>query len=154
MHTTKRAPSQHVSSNLRSCLLSHQVFVGFTLFSVVYNLLSLDIYPRNLLVNLHDVWGYILGVFYRETSQTFLARYSGLTTQWVLSNYGFLLGSLYEKKNWKDLVFNNALPKSLTITQIACLKAKPKLYNNMVYRQFIMIPVVLIDATNYKCITT
>ena len=68
----------------------------------------------------------------------------------------FLLDSLSEKKIEEDLVFNNALPKSSTITQIACLKAKPKLHNGMVYRQFIMIPVVLIDVTNYvyKCITT
>ena len=64
--------------------------------------------------------------------------------------------SSYEKNIGEDLVFNNALPKSLIITQIASLKAKPKLHNGMVYRQFIMIPVVLIGATNYvyKCITT
>ena len=76
--------------------------------------------------------------------------------QWVISNNGFRSDSLYEKKIGEDLVFNNALPKSLTITQVACLKAKPKLHNGMVYRQFIMIPVVLIDATNYvyKWITT
>ena len=69
---------------------------------------------------------------------------------------GFRSDSLYEKKIGEDLVFNNALPKSLTITQVGCLKAKPKLHNGMVYRQFIMIPVVLIDATNYvyKCIRT
>ena len=77
---------------------------------------------------------------------------------WAISNNGFLSDSLYEKKIGEDLVFNNALPLSLTITQVACLKAKPKLHNGMVYRQFIimMIPVVLIDATNYvyKCITT
>ena len=71
-------------------------------------------------------------------------------------NYGFLLDSLYEKKIGEDLVFSNALLKFFTITQIACLKAKPKLHNGMVYRQFIMIPLVLIDETNYvyKCITT
>ena len=76
--------------------------------------------------------------------------------QWAISNNGFLSDSLYEKKIWEDLVFNNALPKSLTIAQVACLNAKPKLHNGMVYRQFIKIPVVLIDATNYvyKCITT
>ena len=77
--------------------------------------------------------------------------------QWAISNNGFRSDSLYEKKIGEDLVFNNALPKSLTITQVACPKAKPKLHNGiMVYRQFIMIPVVLIDATNYvyKCITT
>ena len=76
---------------------------------------------------------------------------------WAISNNGFRSDSLYEKKIGEDLVFNNALPlKSLTITQVACLKAKPKLHNGMVYRQFIMIPVVLINATNYvyKCITT
>ena len=75
---------------------------------------------------------------------------------WAISNNGFRSDSLYEKKIWEDLVFNNALPKSLTITQVTCLKAKPKLHNGMVYGQFIMIPVVLIDATNYvyKCITT
>ena len=74
----------------------------------------------------------------------------------AISNDGFRSDSLYEKKIGEDLVFNNALPKSLTITQVGCLKAKPKLHNGMVYRQFIMIPVVLIDATNYvyKCITT
>ena len=61
-----------------------------------------------------------------------------------------------KRKSGRDLVFNNALPKSLTITQVGCLKAKPKLHNGVVYRQFIVIPVVLIDATNYvyKCITT
>ena len=53
--------------------------------------------------------------------------------QWAISNNGFLLDSLYEKKIGEDLVFNNALPKSLTITQIACLKAKAKLHNGMVY---------------------
>ena len=61
--------------------------------------------------------------------------------QWAISNNGFRSDSLYEKKIGEDLVFNNALPKSLTITQVACLKAKPKLHNGMVYRQFIMIPV-------------
>ena len=78
------------------------------------------------------------------------------TNHWAISNNGFRSDSLYEKKIGEDLVFNNALPKSLTITQVACLKAKPKLHKGMVYRQFIMIPVVLIDATNYvyKCITT
>ena len=70
-----------------------------------------------------------------------------LIIQWTISNNGFRSDSLYEKKIGEDLVFNNALPKSLTITQVACLKAKPKLHNGMVYRQFIMIPVVLIDAT-------
>ena len=65
------------------------------------------------------------------------------------TNCGFLLDSLYQKKIGEDLVFNNALPKYLTITQITWLKAKPKLHNGMVRRQFIMIPVVLIDATNY-----
>ena len=76
--------------------------------------------------------------------------------QWAISNNGFLSDSLYEKKIGEDLVFNNTLPKSLTITQVVCLKAEPKLHNGRVYRQFIMIPVVLIDATNfvYKCITT
>ena len=76
--------------------------------------------------------------------------------QWAISNNGCLSDSLYKKKIWEDLVFNNALPKSLTIAQVACLEAKPKLHNGMVYRQFIKIPVVLIDATNYvyKCITT
>ena len=62
-----------------------------------------------------------------------------------------------KRKIGEDLgFFYNALPKYLTITQIACPKAKPKLHNGMVYRQFIMLPVVLIDATNYvyKCITT
>ena len=75
---------------------------------------------------------------------------------WAISNNGFRSDSLYEKKIGEDLVFNNALPKSLTIAEVGCLKAKPKLHNSMVYRQFIMIPVVLIDATNYvyKCITT
>ena len=79
-----------------------------------------------------------------------------MLTQWAISNNGFLSDSLYEKKIWEDLVFNNALPKSLTIAQVACLKAKPNSHNGMVYRQFIKIPVVLIDATNYvyKCITT
>ena len=72
-----------------------------------------------------------------------------LRIQWAISNNGFRSDSLYEKKIGEDLVFNNALPKSLTITQVGCLKAKPKLHNGMVYRQFIMIPVVLIDATNY-----
>ena len=62
--------------------------------------------------------------------------------QWAISNNGFRSDSLYEKKIGEDLVFNDALPKSLTITQVACLKAKPKLYNGMVYRQVIMIPVV------------
>ena len=77
-------------------------------------------------------------------------------TQWAISNNGFRSDSLYEKKIGVDLVFNNAIPKSLTIAQVACLKAKPKLHNSMVYRQFMKIPVVLIDATNYvyKCITT
>ena len=70
-------------------------------------------------------------------------------TQWAISNNGSRSDSLYEKKIGEDLFFNNALPKSLTITQVTCLKAKPKLHNGMVYRQFIMIPVVLIDATNY-----
>ena len=38
----------------------------------------------------------------------------------------------------------------------ASIKANPKLHNDMVYRQFIMIPVVLIDATKYEyeCITS
>ena len=91
-----------------------------------------------------------------ESNPSFL-RIRGFThTHWAISNYGFLLDSLYGKKIGEDLVFNNALPKSLTITQIACLKAKPNLHNGMVYRQFITIPVALIDATNYvyKCITT
>ena len=81
---------------------------------------------------------------------------SSTCIQWAISNNGFRSDSLYEKKIGEDLVFNNALPKSLTITQVTCLKAKPKLHNGMVYRQFIMIPVALIDATNYvyKCITT
>ena len=61
----------------------------------------------------------------------------------AISNYGLLLDSLYEQKIGEDLVFNNSLPKSLTITKIACLKAKPKLRKGMVYRQFIMIPVVV-----------
>ena len=75
---------------------------------------------------------------------------------WAISNNGFRSDSFYEKKIGEDLVFNNALPKSLTIPQVACLKAKPKLHNGMVHRQFIIIPVVLIDATNYvyKCIAT
>ena len=60
------------------------------------------------------------------------------------------------KKNRGGFSYDNALPKSLTITQIACPKAKPKLHNGMVFRQFIMIPVVLIDANSYgyKCIST
>ena len=44
--------------------------------------------------------------------------------QWAISNYCFLLDSLYEKKIGEDLVFNSALTKSLTITQIACLKPR------------------------------
>ena len=68
----------------------------------------------------------------------------------------FLSDSLYEKKIGEDVFFNNALPKSLTIKQVACQKAKPNLRTGVVYRQFIKIPVVLIDATNYvyECITT
>ena len=80
---------------------------------------------------------------------------TNMRKHWAISNNGFLSDSLYEKKIGEDLVFNNALPKSLTITQVACLKAKPNCIT-VWYRQFIMIPVVLIDATNYvyKCITT
>ena len=40
---------------------------------------------------------------------------------WAISNYGFLLDSLYEKKIGEDLVFNNSFSKSLTLTQIARL---------------------------------
>ena len=48
-------------------------------------------------------------------------------THWAITNNGFRSDSLYEKKIAEDLVFNDALPKSLTITQVACLKAKPKI---------------------------
>ena len=91
-----------------------------------------------------------------ESNPSFLRIRRFTHTHWAISNNGFLLDSLYGKKIGEDLVFNNAFPKSLTITQIACLKTKPKLHNGMVYRQFIMIPLALIDATNYvyKCIAT
>ena len=61
------------------------------------------------------------------------SHYQTASIQWAISNNGFRSDSLYEKKIGEDLVFNNALPKSLTITQVACLKAKPKLHNGAVW---------------------
>ena len=80
-------------------------------------------------------------------------------TKWAISNYGFLLDNLYEKKIGEDLVFNNALPKSLTIIQTECLKAKPKLHNHENVYGILTIHNDFrgfIDATTYvyKCIMT
>ena len=45
----------------------------------------------------------------------------------AISNNGFHLDSLYEKKIEEDLVFNNALPKSLTINTSRVSKGKTKI---------------------------
>ena len=47
--------------------------------------------------------------------------------QWAISNNGFRSDSLYEKKIGEDLVFNNALPKSLTINTSRVSKGKTKI---------------------------
>ena len=47
--------------------------------------------------------------------------------QWAISNNGFCSDSLYEKKIGEDLVFNNALPKSLTINTSRVSKGKTKI---------------------------
>ena len=50
-----------------------------------------------------------------------------ITTQWAISNNCFRSDSLYEKKIEEDLVFNNALPKSLTINTSRVSKGKTKI---------------------------
>ena len=45
----------------------------------------------------------------------------------AISNNGFRSDSLYEKKIGEDLVFNNALPKSLTINTSRVSKGKTKI---------------------------
>ena len=79
-----------------------------------------------------------------------IAQLQIMVFSWIVSSI--------ENRGWfrLQIVFDNGSPKYLTITQIAWLNAIPKLHNVIIYRQFIMIPVVLIDATNYvgKCITT
>ena len=47
--------------------------------------------------------------------------------RWAISNNGFRSDSLYEKKIGEDLVFNNALPKSLTINTSRVSKGKTKI---------------------------
>ena len=47
--------------------------------------------------------------------------------QWAISNNGFRSDSLYEKKIVVDLVFNNALAKSLTINTSRVSKGKTKI---------------------------
>ena len=61
-------------------------------------------------------------------------RYGTRTTQhkctirqWAISNNGFRSDSLYEKKIGEDLVFDNALPKSLTINTSRVSKGKTKI---------------------------
>ena len=49
------------------------------------------------------------------------------TAVWAISNNGFRSDSLYEKKIGEDLVFNNALPKSLTINTSRVSKGKTKI---------------------------
>ena len=49
------------------------------------------------------------------------------TVHWAISNNGFRSDSLYEKKIGEDLVFNNALPKSLTINTSRVSKGKTKI---------------------------
>ena len=46
---------------------------------------------------------------------------------WAISNNGFRSDSFYEKKIGEDLVFNNALPKSLTINTSRVSKGKTKI---------------------------
>ena len=46
---------------------------------------------------------------------------------WAISNNGFRSDSLYEKKIGEDLVFNNALPKSLTINTSRMSEGKTKI---------------------------
>ena len=50
-----------------------------------------------------------------------------MSLQWAISNNGFRSDSLYEKKIGEDLVFNNALPKSLTINTSRVSKGKTKI---------------------------
>ena len=45
----------------------------------------------------------------------------------AISNNGFRSDSLYEKNIGEDLVFNNALPKSLTINTSRVSKGKTKI---------------------------
>ena len=46
---------------------------------------------------------------------------------WAIWNNGFRSNSLFEKKIGEDLVFNNALPKSLTINTSRVSKVKTKI---------------------------
>ena len=56
-----------------------------------------------------------------------VAIYVLCSVQWAISNNGFRSDSLYEKKIGEDLVFNNALPKSLTINTSRVSKGKTKI---------------------------
>ena len=59
--------------------------------------------------------------------QILISYYTFEQTQWAISNNGFRSDSLYEKKFGEDLVFNNALPKSLTINTSRVSKGKTKI---------------------------
>ena len=47
--------------------------------------------------------------------------------QWAISNNGFRSDSLYEKKIWEDLVFNNTLPKVFKNNTSRVSKGKTKI---------------------------
>ena len=53
--------------------------------------------------------------------------FKSVKIHWAISNNGFRSDSLYEEKIGDDLVFNNALPKSLTINTSRVSKGKPKI---------------------------
>ena len=121
----------------------------------LYTYMKVIIYIGSVIINQLNYTHYVLGttcyriLYTYYVPSKFPVGFRIRSSHLLLSNYGFLLVSLSKENQGRfTLKIGFRQCRTKVLTQIVRLKSIPKVRNRIVYRRFITIPVVLINATN------